>query len=273
MVRGPGSAIVMFLLALLSALTSLTECYGSYYRLVPRVQFFIDTKPYSSLEGDYASFGSTRDLEKKYLFLNEDSSFGCRGDDTNETAIPSYSAGPVFLLPDSSSPCSVLEKTRYARKMHDASGLIFYRTSMSDVSLNASAPTTGELRTSSSRGDRRRETQTQSSSVPTVVRLILLSEQLVELRSKLSTGSTLQVTIEAEIEQRGFRTTQTFYFVVFAFCILMMLSCSWLLLSYFKRCHYRWKLRRNQVCTAVEPSECDVLNFFYFGACQQKLHV
>lgn len=250
MVGGSGAATVMFLLALLSAIISPTECYGSYYRLVPRVQFFIDKKPYATIDGGYTSFGSSRDLLEKLLILNEDPSFGCRGNDANETTILSYSANSVFLLPDSSSPCSVHEKANYAYEVHRASGLIFYRTSMSDVVLNASAAATSEVRTAASRRDRRR--QTQSSNVPTVVRLVLLSEQLLEFRSKLRTGSTLQVTIEAEIEQSGFRTTQTFYFVVFAFCILMMLSCSWLLLSYFKRCHYRWRLRRNQVCTSIE---------------------
>ena len=250
MVSGSREATVMFLLAVLSAVISLVECYGSYYRLVPRVQFFIDKKPYAIIDGDYTSFGNSRDLLEKWLYLNEDTSFGCRKNDANETTILSYSPNSVLLLPDSSSPCSVHEKTKYAQEMYRVSGIIYYRTSMSDTSRNASATTTGELRTAASRGDRRR--QTQSSSVPTVVRLILTSEQLAEFRSKLSTGSTLQVTIEADIEQRGFRTTQTFYFVVFAFCILMMLSCSWLLLSYFKRCHYRWRLRRNQVCTSVE---------------------
>ena len=253
MVGGSGAATAMFLLAWMSATISVSECYGSYYRMVPRVQFFIDKKPYATINGGYTSFGSSRDLIKKFLVLSKDPSFGCRGNDANETAIPTYSADSVFLLPDSSSPCSVQEKANYALEMYGASGLIFYRTSVSDTSLNASATATSELRTAASKENRRRQTQSSSAPVPTVVRLLLLPEQLAEFRSKLSTGSALQVTIEAEFEQRGFRTTQTFYFVVFAFCILMMLSCSWLLLSYFKRCHYRWRMRRNQVW---KLSEC-----------------
>ena len=254
---GSGGAIVVFLFALLSALASLAECYRSYYKVVPRVQFFIDTRPYATINGDYANFGGSRDLLSKFLILVEDSTFGCKGEN-NDTSIPPNSVNSVFLLPDSGSPCSILSKSRYASENYDASGVIFYRTSSSDMQPNASTTTINSLRTATSSGNRRRQTQTQSSSLSTVtiVRLTLLSGQLAELRSKVNTGSTLQVTIEAQIEEGGLRTTQTFYFVVFAFCILMMLSCSWLLLSYFKRCHYRWRLRRNQVSTQRKSNVC-----------------
>ena len=234
-----GSA-AMFLLAVLTSLVSLAESYGSYnYEFVPRVDLIFDKKVYASMDGIYLG-GSTKKLVSKQLIFVEDPYFGCTELNQTDTP-PSYSANAVFLLPDTSH-CSLYEKTRFASNLYDADGMLFYRPpSQSDV--NASVPMTYTGPTEVTSESRKRQTRTQS--VP-VIRLTLMAAQLAQLSFKQSTGSALQVTINFELRQRQFNTSSTFYFVVFAFCILMMLSCSWLLLSYFKRCHYRWRVRRNQ---------------------------
>lgn len=236
-----GGSVVMFVLALLSTLASLAKCYG-YYKVVPRVKFFVDTKEYATVYGDYVEYGNNIDLFTKLLVLVEDPLFGCSdANDTAETLHPSYGEDSVFLLPEGDQ-CSGYERTQFAKREFDASGVIFYTTSGG----NGGPPTDGN------RDVKRRHARTKSSrrSLPTVVNLDLLSTQLSDLKSKLSTGSTVQVTIEARYQQ-GFQTSQTFYFVVFAFCILMLLSCLWFLMSYFKRCHYRWKARRNRVSVYI----------------------
>lgn len=242
--NGSAGTAALFLLTLLSALVSLAESYTYRYKFYPKVQFFIDRKPYATVDGDYVAYGGSKDLSKQLLELVEDSSFGCT--QTNETDTILYRVNSVFLLPDTSDHCSGFEKMQYVSNAYNAAGVIFYRT----PGDNDKAP---KNTTPIDRQRRQTQTRTPSSNSgsPTVVRLSLLSEQLLEFRSKLRTGSTLQVTIQAEVQQRTFQTSQTFYFVVFAFCILMMLSCSWLLLSYFKRCHYRWRMRRNQASVHV----------------------
>ena len=244
----------MFVLSLLSALASLAESnrYNDY-RLVPRVKFFVDTRLYETIDGDYITYGNNIDIVMQLLYLVEEPSFGCERSMNDSEIFPSFRTDSVFLLPDTSSPCSGYEKSKYARGTLGASGVIFYRISDEDnASVDNSLHTERQGRQTSS------QSRSSSTATPTVLRLSLLSEQLSEFRSKLGTGSTLQVSIKAQIQQRGFKTSQTFYFVVFAFCILMMLSCSWLLLSYFKRCHYRWRMRRNQVSENVERSESTV---------------
>lgn len=220
----------MFVLALLSALASITECY-SYYELIPKVQFLIDRQVFVAVQGDYVSYGPNTDFSK-ILYVIDDPFFGCVG--ANDTAIPSFPSQSAFLLPESSH-CSNTEKSSFLSRTYEARGVVLYRLSDSSDEEDRERRQTAQ-RPNSSRG-------------PTVVKVSVLTEQIAQLVSKQSAGSRIQVIVEAQLIQRGFRTTQTFYFVVFAFCILMLLSCSWLLLSYFKRCHYRWRLRRNQVYT------------------------
>ena len=219
----------MFVLALLSAMASLAECY-SYYTLIPKVEFYVDRRLYATIQGDYVSYGSNTDLTK-LLYVVDDPFFGCM--EANDTDFPSYPTRSAFLLPESSH-CSNTEKSKFASDTYDARAVILYRLSDSNDEED--------------RERRQTAKQTaQSTSGPTIIKVSILTKQLEHLLTTQSASSTIQVTVEAQLIQRGFRTTQTFYFVVFAFCILMLLSCSWLLLSYFKRCHYRWRLRRNQV--------------------------
>lgn len=222
----------MFVLALLSALASMVECY-SYYELIPKVQFVIDRQVYATIQGNYIQYGPNTDFSK-LLSVVDDPFFGCAAE-ANETDVLAYPIRSTFLLPDSSH-CTVSEKSSNLYSTYGARALILYR-----LSDEASEEDSRQRRQTAQR------TSGQSSSGPTVIRLNLLTEQVTRLLARQDAGSRLQVNVEAQLMQRGFRTTQTFYFVVFAFCILMLLSCSWLLLSYFRRCHYRWKLRRNQV--------------------------
>lgn len=229
---GSGGWIVLFVLALLSALASLVECY-SYYELIPQVEFLIDRQVSATILGDYVSYGPNTDFSK-LLSVTNDPFFGC-ATEANETDLPAYPTQSAFLLPDSSH-CTISEKSSFLRNTYQARAVILYR--LSDAN--------DEARDRQQRQTAQR-TPSQSSSGPTIIRLNILTQQLTNLLTGQEDRKRIQVIVEAQLKQRGFRTTQTFYFVVFAFCILMLLSCSWLILSYFRRCHYRWRLRRNQV--------------------------
>ena len=222
---------MFFVVTLLSALASLVECY-SYYELIPKVEFVIDRQVYATIQGDYVSYGPNTDFSKR-LYVIDDPFFGC-ATEANDTDVPAYPTQSAFLIPDSSH-CTITEKSSFLSSTYQARAVILYRLSNSNDEDRQRRQTA------------QRTSGQSSSRGPTVIRLNLLTEQLTRLLTRQTASSTIQVTVKAQLMQRGFRTTQTFYFVVFAFCILMLLSCSWLLLSYFKRCHYRWRLRRNQV--------------------------
>ena len=229
---GSGGGIVLFVLALLSALASLVECY-SYYELIPKVQFFVNRQLYTTIQGEYVSYGPNTDLSK-LLTVIDDPFFGCAAE-ANETDLQAFPTQSAFLLPDSSH-CTISEKSSYLYNTYQARAVILYRLSDED-----------EEQENRERRQNSQRTSSQTSNGPTIIRLNLLMEQLTRLLTGQKDGNRIQVIVEAQLMQRGFRTSQTFYFVVFAFCILMLLSCSWLLLSFFRRCHYRWRLRRNQV--------------------------
>lgn len=233
---GSGGGTVFFVLSLLSALASLVKCY-SYYELIPKVEFVIDRQVYRTIQGDYVSYGPNTDFSK-LLNVIDDPFFGCAAE-ANDTNVPLYPSQSAFLIPDSSH-CTITEKSSFLSNTYKARAVLLYRLSDSNEEDRKRRQTA-----------QRASGQSSSRTGPTVIRLNLLSDQLTQLLARQNAGSTIQVNVEAQLVQRGFKTTQTFYFVVFAFCILMLLSCSWLLLSYFKRCHYRWRLRRNQVLSIL----------------------
>jgi len=45
----------------------------------------------------------------------------------------------------------------------------------------------------------------------------------------------------------GQRSTTTFYFVVFAFTILLLLSLTWFIFNYLRRCHHMYTTKRRRV--------------------------
>lgn len=73
----------------------------------------------------------------------------------------------------------------------------------------------------------------------------------------------VNITVETETQlsnerSKGFgneRSTTTFYFVVFAFTILLLLSLTWFIFNYLRRCHHMYtaKRRRVRICIVCNP--------------------
>ena len=81
-------------------------------------------------------------------------------------------------------------------------------------------------------------------------------------------------------ERNGFnngRSATTFYFVVFAFTILLLLSLTWFVFNYLRRCHHMYTVKRQRVSVkyahrclsfAFVPS-----GFFIFNAFSNSRHL
>ena len=198
-----------------------------YYSMRPRVTISPgpgDREEFSAVgdyDPDYVS-SSRKNVPSADLYVIEDRWFGCPGNHSNNVTLPSTGYF-VVMLPylGVDSPCSEYEKARTIRSVWGASGLIF-RYEPGD-------PQGGQL-----------SNRPPSSSTLSGITIVVL-----QLQYSPPKGATVSIT--AEYHQ--FQTSQTFYFIVFAFCILMLLSCLWFVMSYIKRCHYNVQRRRRRVST------------------------
>lgn len=211
-------------------------CSGLYYQVRPSINITADSWPSVADVGDYdPDYSVTRsDISKADLYVIDDPYFGCPGytpSNTSQfnTTLPRRGAYFVVMLPylGLNSRCLEFEKAKTARNKWGAAGLIFR--------YNRDDPQGGKLRS-------------KPSQSPGLSGITIVTMKLSDARSSpLSNGAGNHphVTIVAHYHQ--FQASQTFYFIVFAFCILMLLSCLWFVMSYIKRCHYKIQRRRRRV--------------------------
>lgn len=200
-------------------------CSSLYYSMRPKVTISPgpgdrdEISAVGEYDPDYVS-GSRKNVPSANLYVIDDREFGCPGYNHTNITLPSTGYF-VMMLPylGVNSPCLEYEKAQTIRNLWGASGLIF-RYELGD-------PQGGQLRDRPSRS-------------PTLSGITIV---VVQLQYKPPKGATVSIT--AEYHQ--FQTSQTFYFIVFAFCILMLLSCLWFVMSYIKRCHYNVQRRRRRV--------------------------
>ena len=222
--------VILLLLILVSACTEATY----YYELRAHVQIEIDDST-KTLLGDFSSYSSFADAAGQLVLLNDN--FGCPGWNNNGTNLLPNRPYILFLRRTS---CSDYEQASTAYDLRPPpKGLVFYYTPDSDSDSLSSKP-----------GGRR--------SFPTMTVAItrIDSGYLTRLANL---GGSAQVTVTGHYHQ-SFRTSQTFYFVVFAFCILMLLSCLWFLMSYMRRCHQSCRNRRRRVSFNNSLYKVRVLN-------------
>lgn len=210
-------------------LTVVPGCHSLNYPTRPTITIMAGNDHLSAVgeyDPDYTN--ERRDVSRANLFVIEDPNFGCPNYNTSHNLTFPRDKPMVLMLPylGANSPCHEFFKAQTARNMWGASGLIF-RYDRTDVQG-------GQL------GNR----PGGSSKLDdiTVVTMQLGYSYTPDL---IRSGFIPRVSIIAHYHQ--FQTSQTFYFIVFAFCILMLLSCLWFVMSYIKRCHYNVQRRRRRV--------------------------
>ena len=195
-----------------------------YYELVPYITLRAQGLGSKTLIGDFASYSDRRNTDKLPLVFVPDG-FGCpRWNDTIDTSSNSRFTLIVRLTQD----CSDYEQASVAQQL-GAEGVIFYYTPGSVYNTLGPKP------------------DSRSPPLPIAVVSLELEDNDVQT---LMANSSPTVSIQEQYRQ-SFQTSHTFYFVVFAFCILMLLSCLWFALSYIKKCHYNVQNRRRRVSTSV----------------------
>lgn len=210
--------IVNLLLPVLTFVRVESTVYRAY-ELVPHIKLEGNGQMFIGEFASYSRLESTPESQSTYLplvFVND--GFGCPGNDTDSQPLSNS-----ILLLRLTQECTDYQQAIAAQRL-GVQGLIFYYTPDAvDKSL----------------GSRYAE---RLSDI-TVVALELGESDIEDM------ANSPHARIDPIYHKSFFQTSHTFYFVVFAFCILMLLSCLWCILSYIRRCQYNVRNRRRRVGT------------------------
>ena len=195
-----------------------------YYELRPHVTF--KAGRYETMrKGVFSSYANFKSATGEMVYIQSDD-FGCSGYNDSADSIPD---GSFVLLLELTESCSDYEKARYAQNDLGAEAVVFFHFPDSALSSLTEKP----------------EDDPPLGYI-TVASILLSESELLEILQQSTARSPLQVEIEGHYYQT-FQTSETFYFVVSACCVLLLLSCLWFVISYIKRCHHSFKNRRRRV--------------------------
>ncbi len=225
-----------FLAVILSVAAIIPGGSSLYYQERPTINIVAGTTfsvtKVGEYDPNYSSTSRDEDISSADLYVIEDPNFGCPGyipaNNTQQYnyTLPQPNTEFVVMLPYQGGDglCSEYDKSLTAHSIWGARGLIFR--------YDPGNPREGTLM---NRPDRTpRLSGITIATMEQEMNVVLLNRVYLP-----------RVSISAHYHP--FPTSQTFYFIVFAFCILMLLSCLWFVMSYIKRCHYSVQRRRRRV--------------------------
>ena len=198
------------------------------YELKPQVTFSGSRVDSAIVIGSFVGYGKKESVGREQVAL-ADITYGCPG--SNGTLSNTRYGSEFIVVLELSQQCDDYLQAKKARQ-DGASGVVFYYTSSSSKSGWSSG------------GD-------EELSIPVVV--VELWDEVVDRLTGRQTPKYTNVLIEG----KNFAVApqqRTFYFIVTAFCILILLSCLWFFTSYFRRCRYSLRNRRRQVSFAASLS-------------------
>ena len=195
-------------------------CYT--YELRAHVTFTADTNDYNPdlVVGYFADYSKDTTQRRRGRLVLVDEEYGCP--ESNIT-LPPLSTTSSYIVALRLSGCNDYLQARKAEQ-DNAEGVVFFYTSNS-------------ARDSSSSGDSR-------LTIPVAV--IEVGDDILGHITGHDAPLYSGVAIEG-MQYAVFQQSRTFYFIVTAFCILILLSCLWFFTSYFRRCRYSLRNRRRQV--------------------------
>lgn len=211
-----GDMVRVELLVLLGSLIHASLGYS--YELRAHVTF--DTTSGNSgeiLVGWFAGYGDASTDTYRGTLVLPGETYGCP---ESNTTLPIPSGSFIVVLP--LSECNDYLQAKKAQE-ENAAGVVFYYTSDSTNTVTS-----------------------ESDTLTIPVAIIEVEANLLEHITGQESPRYTSVVIEG-VHYAVFRQSRTFYFIVTAFCILILLSCLWFFTSYFRRCRHTLRSRRRQV--------------------------
>ena len=202
-------------------------CYS--YELRPHVTFATDSSDNGdTLVGHFASYGQSSTEAVRGAFVLVDETYGCQ----SNSSLPTPKGEFIVVIPLSS--CSDYLQAKKAEE-DGTSGVVFYYTS-------------GSEKTSLEEEDRR-------VGVP-----VAIVEPDDDVLSRIDGEETQYTHVSiVGVTYAVFHQSRTFYFIITAFCVLILLSCLWFFTSYARRCKQTLRSRRRQVGVGVRSPVADYM--------------
>ena len=228
-------ARVLCILFVVASVIGLSKC-SFYYHDRPLVTIQVGTLRLPVVGVYVFDYATRRDVSAAELAMVEDANFGCESEPPmSNYSLPGKNSYFVVMVPIvGGSNCSDYRKAVAASEVWGASGIIYY--------YSPDDPRGGKLS--------RRPSSSPQLERFSATKIKLTARQAVTLFSEMDKGAMTRVSVTTY--SHPLQTTQTFYFIIFAFCILMILSCLWFVMSYLKRCHHSIKRRRRRVSVNLE---------------------
>ena len=202
-------------------------CYT--YEIRAHVTLTTDTNDYNPqvLVGYFSSYSPvTTDRQRGRLVLADDR-YGCPG---SNVTLPKVGTSSSFIVVIHASECDDYLQAKKAEQ-DSASGVVFYYTLSDSTDFSTSS---------------------NESPLKIPVAIVEVGDDIPGHLTGRKLPQYTGVAIEGK-HYAVFQQSRTFYFIVTAFCILILLSCLWFFTSYFRRCRYSVRNRRRQVggCSSV----------------------
>lgn len=202
-------------------------CCSVYWTYRPIVSFSYGTYD-QTFVGSYADYSRYEvSVFDNQLVLAAENAFGCTpaSIESSNATIPQSGSRPfVIMMPLSYSHCSDYEKASKAQELGAVGVVFYYLPNSADNQLHSQSR--------------------DGINIPVAV-IKISEESLSAIQLQLVTTN---VSIRGD-HYSNLQTSQTFYFVVFSFCILTILSCLWFILSYVRKCRTASQRRQRRVST------------------------
>ena len=197
--------------------------FGYTYELRPQVTFSGRGADPELVVGSFAGYGLESAQKWEGSLVLPDSTYGCP--DSNTSLLFSHGGEPFVVVLPLKVECDDYQQAERAGE-DGAAAVVFYYTA-----------------------DSEKDWWTSGSGENHLVIPVAVVEIWDEILDRLSGRESPPYT-RVSIEGRHYAVPprqRTFYFIVTAFCILILLSCLWFFTSYFRRCRYSVRNRRRQV--------------------------
>ena len=210
-------SILCSLVLLLCLILTIADCksirttYANYRSQYTRTQIYDNIESYSEDYGQLASFSNKSVSSVSGRLYEPDSLFGCVGLDAYNSTNRTPKRPFIVFLPLLTN-CNPYVQSHYAEQI-GAVGVLFYSTKTSN-SLTI-----------------------YHTSLSVVVSLVTLTDGEVTSLKQLLNWNETNITLDIRETTYSLHTSHTFYFVVFAFSVLILLSITWFIVTYFRRCH------------------------------------
>ena len=203
--------LLLCLILTIADCKSIRTTYANYHTQYTRTEIYDNIESYSEDYGQLASFSNKSISSVSGRLYEPDSLFGCTGLDSYNSTNQTPKRPFIVFLPLLTN-CNPYVQSSYADEI-GAVGVLFYSRKTS------------------------KSLTIYHTSLRVLVSLVTLTDDEVTSLKQLLKWNETNITLDIRESTYSIHKSHTFYFVVFAFSVLILLSVTWFIVTYIRRCH------------------------------------